>query len=143
VSVTKAQLKTIALSFPGVVEAPSYGKPAYLVIKKFFTRWRDEENSIVLIVDSIDERDMLLEADPKTFFITDHYKNYPSVLAYASKIDAKTLRGMLERRWKKLAPKKLLQSSPVLTGEGPSEARRRGKCPSGASRHLPRKNGGG
>jgi hypothetical protein len=110
-SVTKAQLKTIALSFPGVVEAPSYGKPAYLVVKKFFTRWRDEENSIVLIVDSIDERDMLLEADPKTFFITDHYRNYPSVLAYASKIDAKTLRGMLERRWKKLAPKKLQASA--------------------------------
>ncbi len=110
-SVTKAQLKKIALSFPGVVEAPSYGKPAYLVIKKFFTRWREEENSIVLIVDSIDERDMLLEADPKTFFITDHYKNYPNILAYAAKIDAKTLRGMLERRWQKLAPKKLTASA--------------------------------
>ena len=109
-SVTKAQLKKIALSFPGTVEAVSYGKPAYLVGKKFFTRWRDEEDSIVLIVDSIDERDMLLEADPKTFFITDHYRNYPSVLAYASKIDAKTLRGMLERRWRKLAPKKLQQT---------------------------------
>jgi len=113
-SVTKAQLKKIALSFPGAVAANSYGKPAYLIVKKFFTRWRDEENSIVLIVDSIDERDMLLEADPKTFFITDHYRNYPSVLAYAAKIDAGTLRGMLERRWKKIAPKKL-QS--VIPGE--------------------------
>ena len=106
-SVTKAQLKRIALSFPGANEASSYGKPSFLIVKKFFTRWRDEENSIVLIVDSIDERDMLLEADPKTFFITEHYRNYPSVLAYASKIDGKTLRGMLERRWRKIAPKKL------------------------------------
>ena len=148
-SVTKTQLRKIALSFPGTAEAPSYGKPAYLVGKKFFTRWRDEEDSIVLVVDSIDERDMLLEADPKTFFITDHYRNYPSVLARAAKIDAKTLHGMLERRWRKLAPKKLLLSSPVLTGEAPSAARRRGKPPSGASvrtlslRTLPRKNGGG
>ena len=110
-SVTRAQLKKIALSFPGVVEGTSYGKPAFLAGKTFFTRWRDEENSIVLIVDSIDERDMLLEADPKTFFITDHYRNYPSVLAYAAKIDAKTLRGMLERRWQKIAPKKLLKDS--------------------------------
>ena len=115
-SVTKAQLKKIALAFPGVVEGTSYGNPSYLVIKKFFTRWRDEENSIVLIVDSIDERDMLLEADPKTFFITDHYKNYPSVLAHAAKIDAKTLHGMLERRWRKLAPKKL-QASATPTKE--------------------------
>jgi hypothetical protein len=125
-SVTKAQLKKIALSFPGVVEAPSYGKPSYLVIKKFLTRWRDEEDSIVLIVDSIDERDMLIEADPKTFFITEHYRNYPSVLAYASKLDAKTLHGMLERRWKKLAPKKL-QIPSVSPGRTPrSGARGRG-----------------
>ena len=109
-SVAKAQLKKIALSFPGANEALSYGKPSYLIAKKFFTRWRDEENSIVLIVDSLDERDMLLEADPRTFFITEQYRNYPSVLAYAAKIDAKTLRGMLERRWRKIAPKNLVGS---------------------------------
>jgi hypothetical protein len=107
-SVTRAQYKKIALSFPGGNEKPSYGKPSFFIDKKFFTRWRDEENSIVLVVDSIDERDMLLEADRKTFFITDHYRNYPSVLAYAAKLDTKTLRGMLERRWRKIAPKKLL-----------------------------------
>jgi hypothetical protein len=94
-SVTKAGLKKIALSFPGVAAASSYGKPSYLVGRKFFTRWREGENSIVLIVDSIDERDMLLEADPETFFVTDHYRNYPSVLARASIIDSKILRGML------------------------------------------------
>ena len=128
-SVTRAQLKKIALSFPGAVAASSYGKPSYLIVKKFFTRWRDEEDSIVLIVDSIDERDMLLEADPRTFFITDHYRNYPSVLAYASKIDAKTLRGMLERRWRKIAPKKLANAAltkPDLSSPA-SAQRARGK----------------
>ncbi|HWA91364.1 MAG TPA: hypothetical protein VG889_15115 [Rhizomicrobium sp.] len=106
-SVTKAQYRKIALSFPGGNEKPSYGKPSFFIEKKFFTRWRDEENSIVLIVGAIDERDMLLEADPKTFFITEHYRNYPSVLARASVIDAKTLRGMLARHWEKIAPKRL------------------------------------
>ena len=106
-SVTRAQYRKIALSFPGGNEKPSYGKPSFFIDKKLFTRWRDEENSIVLIVDSIDERDMLLEADPETFFITEHYRNYPSVLAYAAKLDTRTLRGMLERRWQKIAPKKL------------------------------------
>jgi hypothetical protein len=120
-SVTKAQLKKIALAFPGGNEKPSYGKPAFFIEKKFFTRWRDEENAIVLIVDSIDERDMLLEADPKTFFITDHYRDYPSVLAYAAKLDAKTLRGMLERRWQKIAPKKLIKE----LGVGPRRPSRR------------------
>lgn len=108
--ITKAELKRIALSFPEASEKSSYGKPAFVVGKKFFTRHRSEDDSIVLIVDSIDERDMMIEADPRTFFITDHYKNYPSVLVRIARIDAKTLRGMLERRWRAIAPKKLLKA---------------------------------
>ncbi|HXC57152.1 MAG TPA: MmcQ/YjbR family DNA-binding protein [Rhizomicrobium sp.] len=109
--ITKADLKKIALSFPGANESSSYGQPSFKIEKKFFTRLRSEDDSIVLIVASIDERDMLLEADPKTFFITDHYKNYPSVLVRIARIDAKTLRAMLERRWRAIAPKKLLGES--------------------------------
>ena len=106
-SLTKAQMKKIVLGFPGVHEAPSYGKPAFCIEKKFFTRLRDEDDSMVLFVSSIDERDMLLEADPKLFHITDHYKNYPTILARIARLDAKTLHGMLERRWQQIAPKKL------------------------------------
>jgi hypothetical protein len=68
---------------------------------------RAEDNSLVLIVDGMDERDMLLEAEPKLFHITPHYKDYPSVLARMERLDAKTLRGFLERRWRKIASKKL------------------------------------
>ena len=121
-SVTKAQYKKIALSFPGGNEKPSYGKPAFFIDKKFFTRWRDEEASIVLVVGSIDERDMLLEADPKTFFITEHYRSYPSVLARASQIDGKTLRGMLERRWQSIVPKTRRAPAPAK----PAKPRKRG-----------------
>ena len=121
-SVTKSQLKKIALAFPGACEGTSYNHPSFLIGKTFFTRWREQEKSIVLIVGSIDERDMLLEADPKTFFITDHYRNYPSVLARAGAIDAKTLRGMLERRWQKIAPKKLVKE---LTAARPAKKKTR------------------
>ncbi len=105
---TKARLKKIALSFPGASEGTSYGKPAFLVNGKFFARLRDEDEALVLIVGSIDERDMLLESDPALFFITEHYKNYPSVLARLSRLDEATLQGMLERRWRTIAPKKLV-----------------------------------
>ena len=100
-----------ALSFPGVEEGTSYGAPSFLLAKKFFTRLRGDDNSIVLIVGSIDERDMLLESDPALFHITPHYKNYPSVLMRMDKVDAQTVRAMLERRWRAIAPKKLLQKS--------------------------------
>jgi len=109
-ALTKAQLKKIALSFPEANEKQSYGRPAFFIAKKFFTRHRSEDDSIVLIVDSIDERDMMMEADPKTFFITDHYRDYPSVLARMERVDAKMVEGLLARRWRKIAPKKLVKA---------------------------------
>jgi hypothetical protein len=107
--VTAAQLKKIALSFPETSEKSSYGKPAFAVGKKFFTRLRAEDNSIVLVVDDMHTRDMMLELDPKTYFITDHYKDYPSVLVRMERITPDELKAMLERRWHKIAPKKLLK----------------------------------
>lgn len=107
--VTAAELKRIALSFAGVEEGTSYGQPSFLLKKKFFTRLRREDNSIVLVVGSMDERDMLLESDPPTFHITEHYRNYPCVLVRMDKIDTDALRMMLERRWRMMAPKKLLK----------------------------------
>ena len=106
---TRAQLRKIALSFPAASEGTSYGKPSFLVAGKFFTRLRDEDGSLVLIVGSIDERDMLLESDPKLFHITNHYRNYPAVLARMSLLDPVRLRAMLERRWRAIAPKKLVK----------------------------------
>jgi hypothetical protein len=106
-ALTKVQVKKIVLAFPGANESTSYGYPSYKIEKKFFTRLRREDNSLVLVVSSIDERDMLLEADPKLFHITPHYKNYPTVLARIERLDVKTLHAMLERRWRQLAPKRL------------------------------------
>jgi hypothetical protein len=114
-SLTKSELKKIVLSFPEANEKPSYGKPAFCIGQKFFTRLRAEDDSLVLFVSSIDERDMLLEADPATFHITDHYKDYPTVLARMSRLDAKTVRGMLERRWRQIAPKKLVKEIEATT----------------------------
>ena len=113
--VTAAQLKKIALAFPEVNEKPSYGKPSFFVAKKFFTRLRAEDNSLVLVVDGMDQRDMMLEADPKTYHVTDHYKDYPAVLVRMERITPDELRIMLERRWRKIAPKKLLGA---LEGSG-------------------------
>jgi hypothetical protein len=108
----KTQMRKIVLSFPGANESTSYGYPSFKIEKKFFTRLRSEDNSLVLVVGSIDERDMLLENDTALFHITPHYQNYPTVLARLEKLDDKTLRGMLERRWKQIAPKRLLKEYP-------------------------------
>ncbi|HEX2594205.1 MAG TPA: hypothetical protein VHL34_22075 [Rhizomicrobium sp.] len=124
-ALTKAQFTKIALSFPEAHEKSSYGNPAIFIAKKFFTRWRKEEDSIVWIVDGMDERDHLLEIDPKTYFITEHYRDYPSVLVRAEKIDATMLKKMLERRWRKIAPKTLVKQVDAAAAEKAAPVRKR------------------
>ena len=112
---TEAQFKKIALAFPGAHEKLHYRSPSICILDKFFTRLRSEDDLIVLRVGPNDERDMLLEADPVTFTITDHYRPGGYILARLDKIDAATLQAMLERRWRELYPKKLMKnlSSPA------------------------------
>jgi hypothetical protein len=107
---TLEEMREIALGFPGVTEGTSYGKPAFLLNKKFFTRLRREDDSLVLLEVSFDEREMLMDAEPQTFHFTAHYKDSPTVLARRETLDAGSFRNFLERRWRKLAPKRTVRA---------------------------------
>ncbi|MES2721680.1 MAG: MmcQ/YjbR family DNA-binding protein [Pseudomonadota bacterium] len=107
---TPDEMREIIMSFPGAEEGVSYGAPAYKVNGKFFTRLRGEDQSVVLMGVSFDERDMLMEAEPKTFHITPHYKDYPSVLARIDTLHPGSFRSFLERKWRQIAPKKLIKA---------------------------------
>jgi hypothetical protein len=102
---TVDEMRDICQSFPGASEGSSYGKPAFLVNKKFFTRLRREDQSVVLMDIPFDEREMLMEAEPGTFHFTAHYKDYPCVLARIATLHPGSFRVFLERRWRKIAPK--------------------------------------
>jgi len=128
--VSKAQFEKIALSFDGVEKGVSYGKPAFLLAKKFFTRLREDDDSAVLFVGSLDEREMLMEVEPGIFHVTSHYKDYPMVLARLAKIDAPTLSGMLRQRWLAIAPKSLVKGipgAPARVGKDSKAGRRKTK----------------
>ncbi len=107
-SVSRAQVKEIALSFPGAAETTSYGRPSFHVGRKFFTWVREEEDLLVVGVGSIDERDSLIESDPALFHITDHYRDWPTVLLRLKKASPGLVRAMLEQRFRAIATKKLL-----------------------------------
>jgi hypothetical protein len=106
---TPQELREIALSFPETEEGMSYGRPSYKAFGKFLTRLRREDNSVVLTGVTVDEREMLIEAEPQTFHLTPHYKDYPCVLARLEQVDPGTVRNYLERRWRACAPKKFLK----------------------------------
>ena len=107
---TYEEFRAIVMAFPGVEEGTSYGQPAFTVRGKFLTRLRDEDQSLVLLEVGFDERDLLMEAEPETFHITEHYRNYPSVLARLANIHPDALHGLLERRWRKVALKTVVKA---------------------------------
>ena len=106
---TYDELKAMCLAFPETLEGRSYGMPSFLSFGKFLTRLRSEDNSLVLHC-TFDEREMLMEAEPATFHLTPHYQGYPCVLARLERVDAGTVQGLLERRWRAVAPKTFLKA---------------------------------
>lgn len=107
---TEAEMREILFSFPEVEEGTSYGHPSYKAGGKFLTRLRPEDQSLVIYVDSIDMREIMMEADPETFHITPHYRNYPCVLARLSKLDAPSFRGFIDHRWRTLVKKAVVKA---------------------------------
>jgi hypothetical protein len=65
--------------------------------------------SLVVRMD-FDERSMRMRADPETFYITDHYLNYPWVLVRLSSIAPDDLRELLHDAWRQSAPSRLRSS---------------------------------
>ena len=51
-----------------------------------------------------------MEAEPRTFHITAHYRDYPAVLARIASVHPGTVRVLLERRWRQIAPKALVKA---------------------------------
>ena len=98
------------MAFPLAEKGVSYGRPSYKVNGKFFTRLRPEDDSLVLLEIPFDEREMLIEAEPQTFHFTPHYKDYPSVLARMAHLHPGSFQAFLDRRWRKIAPKKLVKA---------------------------------
>lgn len=106
---TPDEVRELVMAFPGAEDGVSYGRPSFKVNGKFFTRLRSEDDSLVLMDVSFDEREMLMEAEPGVFHITPHYKDYPSVLARIGALHPGSLQNFLDRRWRKIAPKKAVR----------------------------------
>jgi len=104
--VTFETVRQVALALPKVEEGTSYGTPAFRVAGKFLLRLREDGESLAVKI-GFDERDLLMAADPETFYITDHYRGYPAVLVRLAAVDRDRLREVLEEAWRFCAPKRL------------------------------------
>ena len=85
----------------------SYGTPSIKVMGKLLSRWRTEAEGALAIRCGFLDRQILLQADPEAFFLTDHYRDYPMVLVRLECIDARALSDLTRRAWRLVAPKTL------------------------------------
>ena len=104
----------IALRLPGIEATTSFGTPSVKLMGKIFSRWRTEaEGGLAIRCDFLD-RQILLQADPGVFFLTDHYRDYPMVLVHLDRIGAAALTDLTKRAWRRVAPARLLKQNPDL-----------------------------
>ena len=100
-------VREIALTLPGAVEGKSYGTPAFHVDKKLFVRFHQSGESVVIMI-HVNEREALMKIDPETFYITNHYLNYPAMLVRLSTVQPDDLRKLITESWRRSAPVKLV-----------------------------------
>ena len=99
------EVRKIALTWPEVEDGTCYGTSALKMRKKIMVRLKEDGDSMVMPGVPSEERDMLVESQPKAFYFTDHYRNYPMVLIRLSKTKRATVEPLLRRQWRALASK--------------------------------------
>ncbi|MGH9747826.1 MAG: MmcQ/YjbR family DNA-binding protein [Candidatus Acidiferrales bacterium] len=103
--VTYDTIRRIGLEFPNAEESTSYGTPALKVRGKLFVRWREDDDPDTIVVKMpFDQREELMAAEPGTYFITDHYRNYPWILVRLSKIHPDAIHELLQIGYREALP---------------------------------------
>jgi len=96
----------IALAVAGAEEVLWFNKPAVFLHGQFLTKVHDKEEAMTFRVSSMEMREMMLEAEPRLFYITDHYRNFPFILARLSALTPKLLKELVVARAAQLAENK-------------------------------------
>ncbi len=103
--VTFAAVRKFALSLDDVEEGMSYGTSGFRVGGVLFVRFHQDGESLVVRTD-FDQREELMAADPATYYITDHYLNYPWILVRLARVHADALRDLIRWAYKSAAAEK-------------------------------------
>jgi hypothetical protein len=97
------------LSLPEVEEAVSSGRPVFRVKGKMLARLMEDGESLLIKVDYL-KRDILINAEPATFYVTDFYRCYPMLLVRLPSVSPDLLRDLLEEAWRAVAPKRVIRA---------------------------------
>ena len=97
-----------AVELASYVGAPILLNPEDRVVWNLTYPDREPDGETIVLRINLFERGYLLDAEPDAFHVTDHYRDYPAVLARASAVAPDTLRERIEDAWRMTAPKRLV-----------------------------------
>jgi hypothetical protein len=96
-------VREIGLALPDVEDSTMYGQLALKVRGKLLTclpiNKSAEPDSLMVRID-LEQRAGLLAEAPETYYVTDHYRDYPAVLVRLSRIPVDQLRDLLGASWR-------------------------------------------
>src|SRR5947208_14018281 len=91
-------VESIGRTLPDVEVTTAWGQPALKVRGKMFvciaSHKSAEPNTLIVMMDFAD-RDALIEDDPGTYYLKDHYVNHPCVLVRLSRVRTDALRDLV------------------------------------------------
>jgi len=93
----------IGCELPGVEAATSWGAAALKVRGKMFACraiHRSAEPDTLVVRMDFDQRDVLVAADPNTYYLTDHYVDYACVLVRLARVHPDAMRDLLLTGWR-------------------------------------------
>jgi hypothetical protein len=94
-----AAVRAVGSTLPDVEAATSWGAPALKVRGRMFvcmaTNKAAEPNTLVVRMDFA-QRDALVEEDPGTYYLKEHYVGYPCVLVRLARVNREALRDLVQ-----------------------------------------------
>lgn len=118
---TWEELKALAfaMDLPEVTLAVSWGNENLKAHGKMWTWWSPYVDAAIF-KGSVEEREMLMAADPETFVLHPHYAKHGGILVAAGRIDPGWARARLMQSWRDIAPKKFLKTWDAENGSAAS-----------------------
>jgi hypothetical protein len=123
-ALTFDDVREIALSMPEVEETTAYGMPAFKAGKTRFAgrpiERRDVDPNSIGVSVTFEQRAALIAARPDVYYLTEHFANYPAVLARLTNMRLAELRELLGTGWRyameRQAPAKKKRSRTATDG---------------------------
>jgi len=107
--VTEAEFRAICLALPEVVEGCNMGSTFFKANGKDLARLLGGDRAMFTGV-PVEEVEMLVEAEPATFWADSHYKQARCLVAHLGPLTPQVAAAFLERRFREIAKKAVVKA---------------------------------